>query len=162
MWIARKIKHATSPPALASVRWVEVHVNRSWHTAALGRSHASGRICRPRLSAVLILPPGHADALATRRRLSRRERWMVGGVLGTIAALAAVLVIALASGGPSSSHGCIYATIPAATGAQQVNECGATARETCRSVYAPGAFTAQAAGTIASECRKAELPVGAQ
>jgi hypothetical protein len=87
---------------------------------------------------------------------------MVLGVLGTIAAVAVVLVIALASGGPSSSRGCIYATIPAATGAQQVSQCGATARETCRSVYAPGAFTTQAAGAIASECRKAGLPVGTQ
>jgi hypothetical protein len=111
---------------------------------------------------VLILPPGHADALAARRRLSGREKWMVGGVLGTIAALALVLVISLASAGPSSSRGCIYATIPAATGAQQVNQCGGAARSTCQTVLAPGAFTAQAARSIASECRKAGLPVGSQ
>ena len=85
---------------------------------------------------------------------------MLGGVLGTIAVLAVVLVISFASSGPSSKSGCIYATIPAATGAEQVHECGATARSTCESVQAPGAFTAQAAQAIATECRKAGLPVG--
>jgi hypothetical protein len=114
----------------------------------------------PRLTQVLILPPGHAEAVTARRRLPARERRIVGGVLGAIVLLALVLVVSLSSGGPSSSHGCIYATIPAATGAQQVHQCGALARSTCASTYAPGAFTAQAARTIASECRKAGLPVG--
>jgi hypothetical protein len=85
---------------------------------------------------------------------------MIGGVLGVVAALAVVLVISFVSSGPSSSSGCIYATIPAATGAQQVHECGATARSTCATVLTPGAFTAQAAQTLAAECRKAGLPVG--
>jgi hypothetical protein len=114
------------------------------------------------LDAVLILPPGHADALAIRRRLSKREKWLVGGVLGTIAALALVLVLSFAVGGPSSKSGCIYATIPADTGATQISQCGAAARATCASVGTRGAFTAQAATTIASECRKAGLPVGDQ
>jgi hypothetical protein len=106
---------------------------------------------------VLILSPEHAGPV---RRLSARERWMVGGVLGVVAALAVVLVISLVSAGPSSGHGCIYATIPGAVGAEQVHECGATARDTCQSVNAPGAYTAQAAHTLATECRKAGLPVG--
>ncbi len=85
---------------------------------------------------------------------------MVGGVLGVVAILAVVLVISFVSSGPSSGHGCVYATIPGAVGAEQVHECGATARETCQSVNAPGAYTAQAAHTLATECRKAGLPVG--
>ena len=85
---------------------------------------------------------------------------MLGGVLGTIAALALVLVISFATAGPSSKSGCIYATIPADTGATQINQCGAAARQTCASVEAPGAFTPQAARAIATECRKAGLPVG--
>ncbi len=85
---------------------------------------------------------------------------MIGGVLGVVAALVVVLVISFASSGPSSKSGCIYATLPAATGAQQVHECGATARSTCASANTPGAFTRQAAQTIAAECRKAGLPVG--
>jgi hypothetical protein len=85
---------------------------------------------------------------------------MVGGVLSVVAALAVVLIISFVSAGPSSGHGCIYATIPGAVGAEQVHECGATARDTCGSVNAPGAYTRQAARTLARECRKAGLPVG--
>lgn len=109
---------------------------------------------------MLILPPGHAERLTVRRRLSVREKWMVGGVLGAVAVLAVVLVISFASSGPTSSQGCIYATIPAFTGAEQIHECGAQARATCASALAPGAFTEQAAQKIAGECRKAGLPVG--
>jgi hypothetical protein len=85
---------------------------------------------------------------------------MVGGVLGLVAAVVVALVVSLASGGRSSSHGCIYTTIPAATGAQEINRCGAAARAMCASALAPGAFTAQAAPVIAAQCRKAGLPVG--
>jgi ABC-type Co2+ transport system permease subunit len=105
---------------------------------------------------VLIMPSERLPAY----RLSKREKWMVGGVLGVVAALAVVLVISFVSPGPSSGHGCIYATIPGSVGAEQVHECGATARNTCGSVNAPGAYTRQAAQTLATECRKAGLPVG--
>jgi hypothetical protein len=84
---------------------------------------------------------------------------MLRGVLGVVAALAVVLVVSLLVNGQSSSHGCIYVTIPAATGAQQVSECGATARSTCLSTSTPGAYTEQAARSIESECRKAGLAV---
>ena len=106
--------------------------------------------------AMLIMPSEHGPVY----RPSRREKWMVGGVLGVVAALAVVLVISFVSSGPSSGHGCIYANIPGAVGAEQVHECGDTARATCRSVYAPGAYTHQAALTVAAECRKARLAVG--
>jgi hypothetical protein len=83
---------------------------------------------------------------------------MVGGVLGVVAVLAVVLVLSLISAGPTSGHGCIYATIPGVVGAQQVHQCGATARTTCRSVNV--SYRPQSARTIAAECRKAGLPVG--
>lgn len=85
---------------------------------------------------------------------------MVRGALVTVAAIAVVLVIAFATGGKSSSQGCIYATIPGDVGAQEINQCGTQARDTCASVNAPGAYTPQAADTIATQCRKAGLPVG--
>ena len=85
---------------------------------------------------------------------------MVGGVLVVVAAVVAALAVSFASSGPASGHGCIYATIPAATGAQDVSRCGAAARDTCATVFARGAFTTQAAPVIAAECRKAGLPVG--
>lgn len=77
-----------------------------------------------------------------------------------VAALAVVLVISFVTSGPSSGHGCIYATIPGTVGAQQVHQCGPAARETCQTLNAPGAYTRQAAQTIAGECRKAGLAVG--
>lgn len=77
-----------------------------------------------------------------------------------VAVLAVVLVVSLASGGKSSAHGCIYATVPAATGAEEISQCGAGARDTCATVREPGAYTRQAADDIAAECRKAGLPVG--
>lgn len=85
---------------------------------------------------------------------------MVRGVLALVGVAALVLVISLVAAGPSSSHGCIYVTIPAATGAQEINQCGRAARETCASAMRPGSFTAQAAPVVATECRKAGLPVG--
>ena len=105
---------------------------------------------------LLIMPSERTPAY----HLSRREKWMLGGVLGVVAALAVVLVISFVSSGPSSGHGCIYANIPGVVGAEQVHECGANARHTCATVNAPGAYTHQAAHTIAVECRKAGLPVG--
>jgi hypothetical protein len=83
---------------------------------------------------------------------------MIGGVLGVVAALAVVLIISFASSGPNSGSGCIYATVPGVVGAQQIHECGATARATCQSVNV--AYPPQAAQTIAAQCRKAGLPVG--
>jgi hypothetical protein len=107
----------------------------------------------------LILPPGHAQAIRARRQLSRRERWMIGGVLATVAAVVIALAISFGTAGRASGNGCIYATIPGILGAVQVNECGVAARSTCSSVLAPGAYPPGAARTIAAECRKAGLPV---
>lgn len=109
---------------------------------------------------MLILPPGHTEAARTARPLSSRERSILTGVLALAAAIAVAVVIALASAGKSSSHGCIYATIPGAIGAGQVSQCGAAARSTCATVYRPGAYVPASARTIAAECRKAGLPVG--
>jgi hypothetical protein len=109
---------------------------------------------------VLILPPGHAQTLDGRRSLSVRERWILAGVLAAVAAIAVAVVISLATSGKSSSHGCIYATIPGTVGAGQISQCGSQARATCATVFKPGAYTADSARTIAAECRKAGLPVG--
>lgn len=107
---------------------------------------------------VLILPPGHA--VGGRRALSVREKWILRGVVAVTAVIAAVVVISLAVSGKTSSHGCIYATIPGAVGAAQISQCGATARATCDTVFKPGAYTPESARTIAAECRKAGLAVG--
>ena len=85
---------------------------------------------------------------------------MIGGALASVAILAIVLVISIGTAGKRSVHGCIYATIAGDVGAQEVYQCGSQARETCATVRSSGAFTPQAASTVANECRKAGLAVG--
>lgn len=109
---------------------------------------------------MLILPPGHGQAVNQVRRLTDREKWIVRGAATVIVAAVIALVVALAVGaGPRSSNGCIYATIPGPVGAQQVHECGAQARNTCATVFQAGAYTQGAANVVAAECSKAGLPV---
>jgi hypothetical protein len=109
---------------------------------------------------VLILPPGHMQAARVRRPLSLREKRLIGLILAVVAALIVAFVVSLASGGRASARGCIYLTLPAVTGAQQINECGAQARDTCSSVHRPGAFNRAGAEAVAAACRRAGLPVG--
>lgn len=106
------------------------------------------------------LPLGHAHEAAAMRGLTRREKWLVRGVLAAVAVLAVVLAVSLGTAGKSSAHGCIHATIPGPVGAEEIDQCGAEARATCQSAAAPGTFTAQAARVIQAQCRKAGLPVG--
>jgi hypothetical protein len=106
------------------------------------------------------LPPGHAESIRLRPRLSLREQRLVAGFIAAMAALAVVLIISFSTGGQSSANGCIYLNIAAATGAEQISQCGTAARSTCANAHTPGAFTRQAAGAVSAECRKAGLPVG--
>jgi hypothetical protein len=108
----------------------------------------------------MVLPPGHAQAVAAPRRLTRRERRLIAGVLAVAAALAIVLAISIGTGGSASAHGCIHATVPGAVGAEEIDQCGAQARATCLTAERPGSFTPASARVVAAECRKAGLPVG--
>jgi hypothetical protein len=109
---------------------------------------------------MLILPPGHAESIRAGRRFSVRERRLIWGVVGLVAVLVVVLVISIGSGEKTSGHGCIYATIPAPTGAQAVTGCGVAARNICATVRAPGAYTAHSEPVVEAACRKAGLAVG--
>jgi hypothetical protein len=109
---------------------------------------------------VLILPPGHAESVRAQRKLSSRERRLIGGVLVVLAALAIALVVSLAASGPNSANGCIYVTIAGPVGAEQIDQCGNRARDTCATALTPGAFTRGSAQSIAAACRQAGLPVG--
>jgi hypothetical protein len=109
---------------------------------------------------VLILPPGHAQTLRERRTFSMREKWLFGGVFGLVAALAVVVVISLSTGEPRSAKGCITVGLSYATGGQQVSRCGASARSFCSKAGVPGGITGTAGRAVATQCRKAGLPVG--
>ena len=85
---------------------------------------------------------------------------MISAVLGTVLALAIGVVISLSSTGRSSGHSCVYATIPGPVGAEEISRCGSDARALCRSVGVPGGYNGESGRSIATECRKAGLPVG--
>lgn len=106
---------------------------------------------------MLILPPGHAEAVSQRRGLRSRERWMIGGVLTTLVAGVVVLVIALATAGRHSGHGCISVSLAYSTGGSQIYRCGAAAQAMCDGVGRPGGLTGSPARTVADACRKAGL-----
>lgn len=94
------------------------------------------------------------------RSLSVREKWLLGGVLSAVVALAVVVAVALATAGHSTGNGCIDVNISSSLGNQEFYRCGAAARAMCASVDTPGGFTGAAGRAVATECRKLALPVG--
>jgi hypothetical protein len=85
---------------------------------------------------------------------------MIGGVLGAVAAVIVGLVISFAAPGHHTSKGCIDYTLAYATGGENFYRCGSSARFTCAEAGALGGLTGNAARVVATECRKAGLPVG--
>ena len=84
---------------------------------------------------------------------------MIGSVLALVAVGIVALVISLASGGHTSSTGCVDVTAPGATGATELYRCGAQARELCASGGASVAVNGEFGAALARACRKAGLPV---
>jgi hypothetical protein len=81
-------------------------------------------------------------------------------VLAVTVALVVVVGVAIATSGHSTGGDCIDVTIPYSFGGQELYQCGATARQTCRSVDRPGGFFGSAGQAVAVECRKVRFPVG--
>jgi hypothetical protein len=109
---------------------------------------------------VLILPPGHAQAIRVPHRFSVREKWAIGTVLAGVAALTVALVIALATNAAPARKGCIDVTIAYVVGAQELKHCGAEARTLCLQAGVPGGFAPESARAVAAACRKAGIAVG--
>jgi hypothetical protein len=109
---------------------------------------------------MLIMPPGHSQAVRQRRPFSARERWMIRGVASVIVAIAIALVISFATAGKKSGHGCIAVALAYSTGGAQIDRCGAAAQALCNGVNAPGGLTGRPAQTVEDACRKAGLHVG--
>jgi hypothetical protein len=109
---------------------------------------------------MMILPPGHAEEVRRRQVFAPRERWLIRGVVALVAALAAVLVISLATGETTSGHGCVSVSLAYSTGGDHITRCGEGAKALCRGVGHSGGITGVPAQTVAAACRKAGLPVG--
>jgi hypothetical protein len=110
---------------------------------------------------VLILPPGHAQAIRTPRQVGRREKVVVAVMLATaIAVVVAVLVSFATSSSHKSANGCVDVTIAGDVGGTEIYRCGEPARELCQTALRPGVFAPASAQEVAGQCRKAGLPVG--
>ncbi len=109
---------------------------------------------------MLILPPGHAQAVNTPKRLAGGERRTVA-IVGTVAAvLVALALFSLTSGAAKPAKGCIDVTVQSSLGGQVMAGCGATARAMCASVGAPGGYVGELATVVGAQCRKQRIKVG--
>ncbi len=106
----------------------------------------------------MILPQGHAQQVRERRLITRREKGMIGGVLGAVLVIAVVLVISVATAEKKSANGCIDVSLPYSTGGATIYRCGDAAKSMCSSVNQPG-LTGPAGQIVARACRKARLQV---
>jgi hypothetical protein len=110
---------------------------------------------------VLILPPGHAaESLRPRYRLNLRERWIIGGVLAALLALTVAIIVSIGTAEHKTANGCVDVKFPTTIGGAELYRCGAQARELCASVGSTARFTDVEGRAIATQCRKAGLPVG--
>ena len=104
---------------------------------------------------MLIIPPGHYQELARPRAIGRREKWMIGSVLGLL------VVIAFTSVQRQSRNGCIDVSAATVIGGSELYRCGNAARALC---IEPGGGSSQNIAfsrALAQACRKAGLPVPA-
>jgi hypothetical protein len=106
----------------------------------------------------MILPPGHAQQIRQRRAFSRREKGMIGGVLGAVLAIIVVLVISVATTEGKSGHGCVSVSLGYSIGGQTFHSCGRAAQQFCAGAHKQG-LTGAAGDVVARECRKAGIPV---
>jgi hypothetical protein len=114
---------------------------------------------------VLILPPQHYQETHKPRTRGRRDRWfaVVGALL--TAALIVVTLISLTSHQAKSANGCLNFPYTTVVGAENVHECGASARKLCAHPSSAAAAQGNIAGlesalikALPRNCREAGLP----
>lgn len=108
----------------------------------------------------MIMPSNQARLARPSYRLSTREKWILGGVAGLVAALIVVLLISIGTASHKSSAGCVDIALPYSTGGADIYRCGAAARAMCASVGHPSGYNGASGRAVAAECRKAGIPVG--
>ena len=113
---------------------------------------------------MLIIPSGHwqEEVAPTPRRITRRERWILGGVLAVVAVLVVIVAISFTSKQRTSANGCIDVSAATVIGGSELYRCGAAARDLCTAPNVRGATdNISFRRALADACRKAGLPVPA-
>jgi hypothetical protein len=78
---------------------------------------------------MLIVPSGHwQEAPSGPRRITRRERWILGGVLAVVAVLVVIVAISFTSKQRTSANGCIDVSAATVIGGSELYRCGTAAR----------------------------------
>lgn len=103
---------------------------------------------------MLIVPTGHWQEISQPRRMSRRERWIVGGGIGLLAVIAVVVAVSLTSTQRSSGHGCIDVSAATAIGGSELYRCGSAARELCTQPTTGGSQDVAFQRALAHACRR--------
>lgn len=109
----------------------------------------------------MIIPSGHWQQVSRPRRVSRRERWLIGGVVAMLAVFGIVIAIAFTSRQKTSRDGCIDVSAATVIGGSELYRCGSAARGLCTSATGSGAPNISFRRALADACRKAGLPVPA-
>jgi hypothetical protein len=110
---------------------------------------------------MLILPPGHAQEVERRRAVTRREKWIIGSVLGVLAVICVAVIVAFTSVQKQSRNGCIDVSAATVIGGSELYRCGAAARELCTQPGGQNSPNVAFQRALADACRKAGLPVPA-
>lgn len=113
---------------------------------------------------MLIVPTGHWQEHADSgpRRITRRERWILGGVLALVAVIVVIVAISFTSKQRTSANGCIDVSAATVIGGSELYRCGTAARDLCSAPSGPSATdNISFRRALAEACRKAGLPVPA-
>jgi hypothetical protein len=107
------------------------------------------------------LPTGHWEHATGPRRINRRERWLIAGVLGVTAVIVIAVLVAFTSHQRKSHNGCIDVSAATVIGGSELYRCGTAARQLCTAPGGHGFQNIAFRQQLADACRKAGLPIPA-
>lgn len=110
---------------------------------------------------MLILPPGHGQQAPQRPGLSRREKRLIGSVLGLLAVICVAVIVAFTSAQKQSRDGCIDVSAATVIGGSELYRCGQAARDLCTEPGGAQSPNVAFQRALADACRKAGLPIPA-
>ncbi|HEY1331700.1 MAG TPA: hypothetical protein VGH10_09520 [Actinomycetota bacterium] len=113
---------------------------------------------------MLIIPSGQwqEEAPSAPRKITKRERWILAGVLAVVAVLVVIVAISFTSKQRTSANGCIDVSAATVIGGSELYRCGTAALDLCTAPNGTAATdNISFRRALADACRKAGLPVPA-